>query len=380
MIRRGEHDGKHHYGRAWLLSRPKVDLSRRPATASIAPNKAIGVIGLMFSLAWIGFTLFIVAEFRDAPLPAMAFAALFPAIGLIMAVTMIRTLVQRLEVTFGHTAVTAVRRGLLGSNNWTLPYSAYQGVLHRQVVVRSKNRTTTYQVIELHHTQADRSIPLYVATGTTMPRDRWEDYSRALKLPALLASGDDILERGHCDLDKSVRELAAAGRIDLDYDDGVPPPPGLLVGTDGVGGDKRLRVRVTAARVPAWAAAMFVGFPGIFIALGIGKPEAWPAAAFGALFVAVFLWTYLKDRRSPRALIITRHEVIAEDAWPWDKSSLDRIALNRVETVRLGRGRSDSGRLLLIEGDRGRIAFGQGLSKAALDWLRDYVTAAIVKA
>ena len=79
-------------------------------------------------------------------------------------------------------------------------------------------------------------------------------------------------------------------------------------------------------------------------------------------------------------MIITRHEVIAEDAWPWDKSSLDRIALNRIETVRLGRGRSDSGRLLLIEGDRGRIAFGQGLSKAALDWLRDYVTAAIVKA
>lgn len=365
---------------AWLQSRPRVDLGDLPATIDLTPSRIAVAIGVAFGCVWLAFSMPLVTQTAGAGGLALVITLIFPAIGIVIAGGSLLQLFTHRRVTFDEGGVEVEGRSLRGRESWRLPYDDFAGVLHREHRIKRKHGSTTYQIIELHHRDRDKCIPLHVTRGTEIPRAAWEGYARALKLPALQDSGGRIVERAPEDLDASLKDLAARGRISIDFDPNEAPPSGLAVRQDKEDGADVLRVALTRGRLRLWMAALFAGVPTVLLVTGLAQPRAWPMALFGGGFLAVVGYLWWRDRRSLRELRITRDAVTLDDPWPWDRNAVDSLPLAEIESVRTRRARSNLGRELVIEGDRGYIVTGPGLSREALVWLERYVTAAVTTA
>jgi len=167
--------------------------------------------GMAAGLGWMVFTADMVGPLDLSLLTLVGL--LFPGAGLVLALFAVVALYERRQVTFERDGVRVEGRSLAGPERWALPYGAYRGVLHREHVERRKNSTTTYQIIEMLHEDPGKTLPLSVEAAAEVPRDRWEGYARALGLPALERSGDELVGREAADLDKSLRTLADEGKL-----------------------------------------------------------------------------------------------------------------------------------------------------------------------
>jgi len=366
-------------GQAWLARRPQVDLAARPLRVNLSPSPITAVFGLVFGGFWLYGSLNLVSGVLSAPSPAIAFALMFPAIGLAAVGASLVALITRRYATFDAEGVAVEGRTLRGRERWFAAYPDFAGVRHREHTINRKHGSTTYQIIELVHPEPAKTLPLYVAVAVAPPRERWESYARELGLPALELAGERVITRAIEDLDKSLKELAREGRLDARYDPAAPPPPGLRVVSEGAGDDARLRVIVTAPRIPYAFAAMFATIPVAMIAAAATEPGAWPMVGVGLLFLAAMGWMAWYDRTHPRELRLSRHDITMIE--PWLKTTGETtLPLTEIESVSVARARSNIGRELIIAGDKGRLATGAGLSGRALSWLREFVTAAIATA
>ena len=83
-----------------------------------------------------------------------------------------------------------------------------------------------------------------------------------------------------------------------------------------------------------------------------------------------------RDKRARRYILITRTKMVVTDpwqGWPLHQKSFD---LSEIETITL----HPRGEGISIAGDQTQIDIGAGLSKAALTWLKDYLTSAAATA
>jgi hypothetical protein len=364
--------------RSWRYVRPKIDLSERPITVDIVPSKAIAAVGIVLGLGWIIFASIALSIDPDLAEPWIILAVAAP--GLMIAAFAIATLFQKRRVTFHDLGVEVEQRGLFSARRWSALYSDFEGVLYKIRRSRGKNRATTYQIIELAHPEAGKTLPLYVATTPEVPRARWENYARLLDLPALEETGDGIAARDPDDLDKSVQELARENKLDLAYDNLEAPPKGLAVRSTRLEGGEALEVAILAPRLPLWLRVLLLVLPVLSLVFGQNDRNGPWDIVLGLALVVLGFGLWLWDRRSPRSITLTRDELRVEDAWPWDKRSEKRLPLSAIESVTLRKARSNLGKELLIQSDRGYIALGVGLSDQALVWLRRYLLAAIVTA
>ncbi len=336
------------------------------------------MIFLVFGAIWLAVTLPSLAGIDLSFAPALIFVALFPLIGIGMIAWSLYTLLSKREAIFGRDGVEVVGRSPFGREKWWQAYSGFKGVLHREHTVSRKNSTTTYQIIELLHDEPDKTLPLLVEASKAMPRDAWERYAKWLDLPALEDSADGLITRDHADLDKSVRELAAEGKIAPRLEAVGPPPKGLRVARESAGGEDRLRVTLTAGRVPAWFIVLFCSVPAVVLVVGI--MQSLVMAAFGLLFIGAAAWMFLHDRRNPREILISRARLSVTDAWQKRPAEELSFALDEIESLAIRRARSNIGKDIVIAGDRTQVQIGGGLSQEALGWLKDYLTAAVATA
>jgi len=369
----------------WQWVRPRVDVAALPVEVNLSPSRIVAVFGLIFGGIWFSISLPLVTGIGPANVGIFAFAMIFPLIGATFMLASLLAFFRRRRVTFGHDGVEVVGRSLFGRESWSARYDDFQGVLYRTRTVNRKNGSTTYQIIELRHHEPDRSLPVYVATTTTPPRGEWENYARAFGLPALEDTGAGLLARAVDDLDKSLKELAEEGKLEApSFDSTSPPPKGLIAGATTVDGVEALRVVVTAGRIPAWLGLAFGGIPATMVVIALVElgPDALVMLLFAFGFLAIVGWMFYYDRRQKREMIITREHLKVVDGWNMTQSvaPITELALADIEGVSVRRARSNLGGELVIAGDKGQIVFGMGLSKAALDWLRDYITAAIATA
>ena len=362
----------------WRSVRVKADLSDLPQTLDLSPSRAGAVVILVFGAGWSAFSWPLVSQAAGQQHLALLFTLLFPLIGLAMILGGVATLFRRRKVTFLGDGVEVEGRGLRGAESWYEPYTGFRGVLHRQEVVRRKNSSTTYQIIELLHEDPARCVLLYVKPTKKVPRERWEDYARRLKLPALEASGADVVARDHKDLDKSLKDLVEEGKVTHAFDSEAPAPSGLYLERQG---EDRLRIVITAARYPLW-------FLGIFLLAGAGMMVAAittgekPLLLFGVglLFAGLPGYMLYRDRRSHRSLELDRRRLKVIDALQSDSRGRKDLALEEIEAIAVRKADGNLGRELVISSDRGAVHVGGGLSKPALAWLKDYLTAAIATA
>lgn len=364
--------------RNWQKVRVSANLSSFPEELDLSPSRIAAAFLLVCSTSWIGGVLIVIgdenATWKADEMAILAMSLLFGAVYLVWGITL---LVRKRRAVLHADGVEVDGRGLLGKESWYSPYGAFKGVLHRRVVVKSESNTTAYQVIELLHEDAGKCIPLYVRRSSDMPRARWETYARQLKLPALESEEGCLSARRHDELDKSLKERVAGGAAGHSFDPDAPAPAGLVVTRDGA---DAFTIAITVPRFPAWFLVIFIPI-GLAVLAGSVLGDGNPVLLFatGVFFASFPAYALYRDRTSSRTLRLDRDRLSIDDRMR-SRRDVEALVLGEIESIALRVEDGRLGRGLIIAGDRGRMHVGAGLSREALAWLKNFLTAAIATA
>lgn len=363
---------------------PNQRINLKPKTANTL-NLAGGGI---FVLGIVVFVFF--GESDGAPsLDFLIFASVLGLFGAGLIVWSLMIMLSKREVLFGHDGVEVTGRSIFGTEEWQELYSGYKGVLHREKSVsQGQNRgSTLYQILELFHDDPAKSLPLLVEPSRTMPRDAWEAYAKWFGLPAMIKQGREMVARAHGDLDKSISELVAEGKIETRFDfSDAPLPKGLYVAKESNEDGDCLRVTITVPRIHIALKALFCAIPAsfglpfiFFVFLWIAKEVNIVVLLFTGLWPLLFIglgynW-HMRDKRAQRDILISRTKLVVTD------KSETSFGLSEIEAITLNLSRHQiGGKGIIIAADRTHVEVGGGLSKAAKIWLKDYLTSAVATA
>lgn len=361
----------------------EVPVGQLPVTVTRTGGMIVGLFITGFALFWGGVP---TAALLTQSQPDLSegqnwLFLLFPAIAVGLLLFGLRLLRWRKTITFDDLFVSVEERGLFSTETWQEPRTAYEGVLSHSRRVRTKNRSYTLYMVELAHPDRRRSINLYTSRSERDWRQKWEDYARWLKLPALRQGADGLVARDTEDLDKPVAELIREGKLEVDYELLQERAEGLAVDIEG----DTIVVTRTGPELPWWAALFMIGFPLIFVYVGFFLDEVpglfgWLFGGMGLLFEAAFLCAVVWDRISRKRLRIGPGRITVNAVGPKGETEGKSMAVGEVEEVMVGnRKGQNSGVKLLITGDRKRLSFGQNLPRASLDFLENLVLAKIAK-
>lgn len=391
------------YANSWWWTRAEVDMDRLPVTVGLSVPAVLKatVTSRMFVIACYvgllpvlgGWTIDLLEARTPDTSIALHLLFVFPYIAVFFAVNLLSALWNRRWITFDASGVTVVQRaGLFGWQTWSLPYADYQGVLQRAAEARGVFVGARMQVIELQHRDPEKTVPLYVQARDDPPRAQWKAYAARLGVPALSMAGDDEELTDLADIGAEVvaaaRGLPAASSV---FDPGAPPA-GIEVDTAPGGGRPMRRVSVTRGATSPF----FVGFLFILgIAFAIGGNaimgislgfQPWrvsfPDGSFflaGIWFLAILTMALL-DRSKRRAVRFSGPDLFVADETQRRAKRLRTFRLAEIEDIRVKRPDLGFSNVLLIADGSQQIEFGQGLSRRALEWLRDDILAAVARA
>lgn len=372
---------QHYVGGGGIMSQAlKFDLSRLPAQGRSDRGSRIGGLFMMvFAAFWGGMpTLMVISSLQSGEFePSMLFALIFTVIGtgIFLGGLWLLTRQERTIIHADHVEQTV--RSIFGRREWSEPLTAFPGVVYRSEYHSGGKNSSSYTlyIVELHHEDKKKRIKLYSSRSDSGVRGIWEDCCRYLELPALEDNGGVMQARASEDLDKSVRELAAEGKLEVAFDPAAPPPAGIGLKLDG----SKLRVEVEASAMPIWAALIAVGLPGIFIYLGFWGDAPIFFGVIGVIFMAIFgaatIWNIFTrevielDRESIRIFRTSRR----------GDSAGKMVNPESVESVTVRGDGNGQQKTVRIQTDAETHKIGAGLKEDALVWLRDCVLAVITR-
>jgi hypothetical protein len=359
---------------AWISRRAEMSPERLPVDVDLSPSRLGAAILCAAGLVLLWSAREFLDEMFRAEQPLLiSITAIIPLIGVGLIVAGLVQMYRRQRVRFGESGVEVQERNLTGLRHWSKAYSDYAGVLQREHLVRNKNSSTTYQIIQLCHADPAYDLPLHVDRGDVPPRHLWEAWAARLRLPALQIDDDRITARPAETLNHSLAQQLRAGHVTAGMGYG-PPPKSINVGEDATG----LRIDLKPGRLPLGWYAVLALIPAVFIVAGAMDPDGRPAMLVGLVFLGIVGWLVWKDFSSPRAIRLTRDTVENLDQWRWHSGDVETLNAADIEVVRIHRS-SKGGRVVAVESDRGSMHLGQGLSREDLTWLRDFLIAEIAR-
>lgn len=364
-------------GRRW-----EMDLSTLPVERVKTGSRALGVFLVVFALIWGGLPLLgLASELRAGRFGTETLLFLiFPVIGVGLLLFGVHSLIWRRRIAFDGSAFTVAEHGLRGTRQWREPLSAYQGVMRHTRHVRTKNSSYTLYMIDLVHPDSDRKINLYTDTRKGGFREKWEEFSRRLALPALEEGEGGVVRREAADLDKSVGELIAEGKVEIDFDILARPAKGVAASFEG---DVVVLTR-TGPVNPWWGSLIAVLFPLIFVGVAVFAPDMpwfkrYLFGGVGALFEVVFVIGVVTDILSRQRLRVGPAGVLVNRAYSGRETGGKRIDAAGIETVTIARKSNGSRPALAIAGDRETLTFGRGLPRRSLEFAMNTVLAKIAE-
>ena len=364
--------------RSWHNVRVDANITFLPQTLDLSPRRSSAVALILLGGFWIGITIAAlggVTSLTQGDMTILVGATIFGALVMAWGVT---RLFRRHRVVLSADGVEVMERGLFGVDAWYEPYGAYKGVLYRRILIRSKNSTRIYQVIELLHEDREKCVPLFVKQSSKVPRERWEGYAERLKLPAIEIEGNALSVRAHDELDKPIGELVAEGKVSHAFDPEAPAPPGLVVTRDHA---DAFTIAITAPRYPLWFLGVFLlAGLGLFAGSLFGGQAPLLMACTGLVFSAFPIYMLYRDRTSARAIQLDRSQLTVDDALRGRRRGPSTLSFGEIESITLRAEDGNMGKELVIASDAGQIRVGSGLSYRALKWLRNFLIAAITTA
>ncbi|MDD5070217.1 MAG: hypothetical protein PHV17_05755 [Candidatus Omnitrophica bacterium] len=278
------------------------------------------------------------------------------------------------QIAITNDTVLFSKKNIFGKKEWREFLVKYEGVLYRsEYHAGSKNRSSyTLYIIELKHSDPKKKLLLYQSRSAQDTRQKWESYSRALKLSALEMSQETIVKREVGDLDKSVKDLIGEGKIRIDKAVLARIPEGIEIKNQG----RNLIITVTKKRLslPLLISAQ------LFIIIFIGLPFFAQEAAFmftviglffEMIFLAVIAWVYFFKSQ----LLILNEELSVSYLSRWGNFNGGKLERKSIEQVRI-KSTTDNingNKIIVIESDFGNLKFGQGLPDDSLRWLANFI-------
>lgn len=369
--------------RRWHKANVAIDPTALPHNERVHPDRAGAIFGLIFAVVWLGASLSMIVSGTggdDVTGFGKYILYLFPLFGIAVLVGIVKGGFKSYDIDYATDGVTVKERNLGSKRSWRARYDEFIGVVHGHHVVHRRNAPDIeYQVVALMHPDPAKSVPLMARRGRGLPRRDWEDYCRAFDLPGIEFEGDEMIRRDSADLDKTVKELVAEGKISAHFDHSRPPPEGLLLSRHGEGDRAELVIEIRTPRLPTGLATVLPIVPLIFVLIGTTAPDAFPFAVFGIVLSLATVGIVLFDRRNPRIVRLDRTEIrIIDKFGTLFGSTVSALRLNEIEGVRETAIRTV--KAVRIEGDRGYIRVGAGLNPRQIEWLRGFLTSAMATA
>ena len=275
---------------------------------------------------------------------------------------------------------------------WDEPLSGYEGVLARTEYHSNSDDSYTLYIIELLHPDEQRRIKLwqrrkYSWLGVSRKECRrqhhanWKKYCRQLGLPALKQDwGEDIGEytrRAPDDLDKSVCQLRAEGRLEINFYPAAAVPERLKLNVRG----DQLEVEICRPWMLRCVMLSLFVFPVTFICAGFdGNIVSVILGIFiGVLIVRVYKrWKYEEWLSSTCLVRINRKGLHILDRPPRGVTKERHICADAIRKVRVGKASPEQNfSSVVVETDTSSYAIGEGLDMGALEWLKNCILSKI---
>lgn len=263
----------------------------------------------------------------------------------------------------------------------TEPLENYIGVRLRVLFIQTGLFNRSRYIIDLYHRDSDKVIPLYISTKNKNVRRIWEEYAKMLKMPALSVGDRGLVQREYADLDKSLQELAACGKLPFIAGGKFPAPETLNI-------EEKKNVTIIRPVGIYWdifsSLFLFIAVSAIFVLLtggvyltilGSAIPVKYWVAGGILLFTVIY---YLLRLFRSYQLEITADNVAVTETLFNTPQKKDTISVKKIENIELTYNPTiDRYSLAIISDDR-VITFGGRLPVNDLLWLKDFVIRKLV--
>jgi|GEM_PF-4548700 len=287
---------------------------------------------------------------------------------------------DRRQVTISRQGVTVRRRGWLGWRQWHEPLSNYAGILAETMVVPRKKRyypkqgDMLFEQVSLHHRERRRRVVLWWDRAAGRHRAVQERWARLLQVPALERDvHGELVARPPGELNLTVREAVAQGRVALSFDPRQAPPAPLQA--EQVGEHWEIVCRggcvtpLQYLRPAAWA------LPGVaLLALAATHGGGMVRCTIAGLLWLAGVAVAETVRRATRHRLTLRADGLdARRVLGGRELQRCYLAGGPVESVWVGRSQIGQRPCLVVAGDHGRLEWGEGRPLRVLEWARECV-------
>ncbi len=353
-----------------------IDVTKLPLKHQIKGSRGLGIFLIIFSSFWGGMpTFFLIQSIREGKFnPGILIALIFTIIGIGLFLFGLNQFFTKGQLSITSDKVTLSRSSLFGREEWREFLQGYEGILYRSEYHSGSKNSPSYTlyILEMQHKDPKKKVVLYQARLREGIREKWEAYSRALKLSALEKSEGKIVKRDVEDLDKSIQELVKEGKIKVDEVSMESPPEGIAVRSE----QDLIRITITKKGLPFLAMIFMILFPLIFVYVGFFVKDA--PFMFGvvgiiieAICVAAIAWAYIATPQ----LRIGGQDVHFAYLTKWGEVLSTKLLRTSIEQVviKSSSDNRNTNKGVVLESDRGMIKFGQGLPEDTLHWLKNCI-------
>lgn len=290
---------------------------------------------------------------------------------------------RRREWTFAADSVEYESRGLVGNRSWSEPLGSYTGVLRRTRPTSIAGIIVGPHVLFLKHTSSKRRwVKLFVSKSEGACREAQARYAEMLALPALVEAEDGAGERVDDWPGRPLRDIANEVLLRPRPNIGIPPGSSLIVqrGQDFVAltadpsGLGMLR-KLLGAELPLWLgvpAQLLLQMTFLVLAVGTGR------VFLGAVAATATAITYAVVRLRREELVVSASEVRKRWRHPWGTSAGRAVATDKVLDVCMRKDKRNlRGTTVEIVARDRTLAFGVGIKRPELEWVRDLVVAVV---
>ncbi len=249
---------------------------------------------------------------------------------------------------------------------WSEPLASYQGVtLYGEMVLEG----LVYHVL-LVHSRADRSILLQRKASEMKAWGAVQHFAQVLNLPAIESDSDAQSVRETEDIGKSVRQLYAEGKLEVDFDSSSPAPRHVDV-CEFPGATE---VRISAS--PHIAYPLICVFLAVVFSISAYR---WPiflleypaiiCLVYAICAVPMWVWSVIHRQRlrfSDGAVELINELV----SITWTKASMN---LDEILAVSISAQRELADKTVILRGSSKSIRIGAWLNQKDLCWLRSYL-------
>lgn len=355
-----------------------IDVRNLPVEIDLKGSKGLGAFLVVFSLVWGGMpTFFLIQSLLNGSFdPGMLFILLFSIIGFGLFLFGLNQFFTRGRQCIHSDCIEMDKSSLFGKQKWRESINNYEGVLYRsEYHSGGKNRASyTLYIVELHHPDKKKIVRLYQSKSSANFRAIWEDYCRTLNMPALEEGDGEMIRRDVEDLDKSVRELVAEKKIQVNFDPSENPPNDVNLTVE----DQLLKITILKRKFSFFGFLFTLLFSGVFIYIGFFVDQC--PVFFGIVgvflalvFFGIALWSIFCK---PQARL-SKDGMHLLYLTPWGDTPGTHIQAQRIEQISIKKVLNRRLKAVVISTDDQEKAFGEGMNNESLEWVRNCMLAVV---